>query len=42
MAERHRTGEQARRRLEASYTGYAGEDDELTAGRPAVSSHGRG
>jgi len=34
MAERHRTGEQARRQLEAEYTGYAGEDDELTTGRP--------
>ena len=34
MTERHRTGEQARRQLEASYTGYAGEDDELTTGRP--------
>ena len=34
MAERHRTGEKDRRQLEASYTGYAGEDDELTAGRP--------
>ena len=34
MAERHRTGEQARRQLEVEYNGYAGEDDELTAGRP--------
>lgn len=33
MAERHRTGEQARRQLEAEYTG-SGEDDELTTGRP--------